>query len=102
MRTEKQEKLARYIWLLLVVMVSFVFTVSYDSYAGLEFYGENTIIKQMANQLFLLPPPLNLIFLILGMMFHPIVLFFAWRKKVIGGRLIMRIKKFIFNIHKKV
>jgi hypothetical protein len=102
MATDKQEKFARYIWLLLVVMVSFVFTVSYNSYTGFEFYGENTIIKQIANQLFLLPSPLNLIFLILGMLFHPIVAFFAWHRRVIGGRLIMRIHKFIFNIHKKV
>ncbi|KZK68662.1 hypothetical protein A1L58_18080 [Shewanella baltica] len=102
MATDKQEKFARYIWLLFVVMVSFVFTVSYNSYTGFEFYGENTIIKQIANQLFLLPSPLNLICLILGIFFHPIVAFFAWHRRVIGGRLITRIHKFIFNIHKKV
>ena len=96
------EKKVRYTWLLLVTLFSFVFTLSYNSYSGFDFYGENTIIKLLANQLFLLPSPLNLVFLIITMLFHPIVILFAWRYRVFGGKLIGRVLTLFSTINRNV
>ena len=96
------EKIARYVWLLLVILFSFVFTLSYNSHSGFEFYGEDTMIKLLANQLFLLPSPLNLICLVITMLFHPIVIFLAWRNRIFGGELINRIITLFSTAHKKV
>ncbi len=99
---ERKEKIARYLWLIFVISVSLLLTLSYDKYLGFGFYQEGSVIKYIANQLFLLPSPINLIGLVFTALYLPLMAFFAWKKRVVGGNYVLKSLNVISKINDKI